>query len=662
MCSVAYWRWVDSNKQIRVCFVASKCRVSPVKPVTIPRLELQAAVMAAQLANTLQSTHRIKTADRYFWSDSTTVLQWIHNNKRSYKPYVAHRLGEIDELTRINEWRYVLTSMNVADRGTRENYDSLRLDGEWFNGPTFLYEAESSWPTSSVIIPSVDECDLECVTNILQVEHLHEHAAVPDPMRFSSWIRLLRSMSAVLKFISKCQKREFDECTSMKRAELQLLRYAQTQSFSTEIGLIKGGKCLNKNSKLLTLSPFLDEDGLLRVGGRIDVAADVTYSMKHPVILDGRNKIARLIVQYYHVNAGHGNQEMVVNNLKQKYWLIRMRPTVKEISKKCMLCKLRRVKPRIPKMGDLPSARVAHHQRPFTHCRIDLFGPMEVTIGRRREKRYGVIFTCLTVRAIHLETVSSFSTDSLIMALRRMASRRGWPAHLYSDNGTNLRGADAELKRAVAELDEKTLQTTASIHDTQWTFIPPASSHWGGAWERLIRSVKVALKVVLKERAPREEVLNTLMAEVEAMVNGRPLSHVSVEVDSKESLTPNHFLLGSSSLSPQMGNFNDSDLFLRRQWRIAQRLADMFWRRWVTEVLPELIPRQKWTTELHAPLQVGDLVFVVDPSAMRNVWPRGVVEEVFTGKDGNVRVVQIRTQLGSLKRSVARVAKIPLDV
>ncbi|CAH2083722.1 unnamed protein product [Euphydryas editha] len=469
-------------------------------------------------------------------------------------------------------------------------------------------------------------------------------------------------MSAVLKFISKSQKRELDECTIMKRAEIQLLRYAQTQSFSTEISLIKGGKYLNKNSKLLTLSPFLDEDGVLRVGGRIDVAADVTYSTKHPVILDGRNKVAKLIVQHYHVNAGHGNQEMVVNNLKQKYWLIRMRPTVKEISKKCMLCRLKRVKPQMPKMGDLPSARVAHHQRPFTHCGIDLFGPMEVTIGRRREKRYGVIFTCLTVRAIHLETVSSLSTDSLIMALRRMASRRGWPAHLYSDNGTNLRGADTELKKAVAELDEQTLQTTASIYGTKWTFIPPASPHWGGAWERLIRSVKVALKVVLKERAPREEVLNTLIAEVEAIVNGRPLSHVSVEVDSKESLTPNHFLLGSSSHSPQMGNFDDSDLFLRRQWRIAQRLADMFWRRWVIEVLPELIPRQKWTTELHKPLQIGDLVLVVDPNAPRNVWPRGIVEEVFTGKDGSVRVVQVRTQLGSLKRSVARVAKIPLDV
>ncbi|CAB3248514.1 unnamed protein product [Arctia plantaginis] len=354
--------------------------------------------------------------------------------------------------------------------------------------------------------------------------------------------------------------------------------------------------------------------------------------MKHPVILDGRNKVAKLIVKHYHVLTGHGSQEMVVNNLKQNYWIIRLRPTVKEITTKCMLCKLRKVKPHVPLMGDLPTARVAHHQRPFTHCGVDLFGPMEVTVGRRREKRYGVLFTCLTVQAILAETVSTLSTDSLIMGLRRMASRRGWPAHLYSDNGTNLRGADAELKKFTSELDEQSMQTAVSIHGTRWTFIPPASPHWGGAWERLIRSVKVTLRVVLKERAPREELLTTLLAEVEAIVNGRPLSHVSVDVNSEESLTPNHFLLGSSSVIPQLGNFDDSDLFLRRQWRIAQRLADMFWRRWVTEVLPEMIPRQKWTQDSERPLQVGDLVFIADPNAPRNIWPRGIIEEVFLVK------------------------------
>lgn len=134
-------------------------------------------------------------------------------------------------------------------------------------------------------------------------------------------------------------------------------------------------------------------------------------------------------------------------------------------------------------MGDLPGARTAHQQRPFTYCGVDLFGPMEVTVGRRREKRYGVLFTCLTVRAIHLELVNNLTADSFIMALRRMAARRGWPQYMYSDNGTNLRGANTELKKSIKNLDEDVLKDKASNHGIKWTFIPPASPHWGGAWE-----------------------------------------------------------------------------------------------------------------------------------------------------------------------------------
>ncbi|CAG9137690.1 unnamed protein product [Plutella xylostella] len=344
----------------------------------------------------------------------------------------------------------------------------------------------------------------------------------------------------------------------MERAERLLIRNSQFESFSSEITLLKNSKGIPTCSKLLTLSPYLDEHGVLRAGGRIDAAPDVSPETKRPAILDGRNYIARLIVRHYHVAAAHGNQETVVNELRQKYWITRLRPTVKNVVSKCMVCRLRKCKPEIPRIGDLPAARMAHHQRPFSFCGLDLFGPMEVTVGRRREKRYGVLFTCLTTRAIHIETVPSLTSDSLIMAIRRKASRRGWATQLFSDNGTNMRGADVEMKKAIAELDQRALIDEAMNHGTKWTFIPPVSPHWGGAWERLIRSVKTSLKVVLRERAPRDETLSTLLAEVENIVNSRPLTHVSVEAGSMEALTPNHFLLGSSSNLPQMGVFDDS--------------------------------------------------------------------------------------------------------
>ncbi|KAL0879437.1 hypothetical protein ABMA27_003188 [Loxostege sticticalis] len=655
MCAVAYWRWEDDGN-VYVAFIASKSRVAPLKPITIPKLELQAALLAARLADTITREHELKINERYFWCDSTTVLQWIYNDTRHYKTFVANRLGEIDDLTRASEWRYVPTKLNIADIGTRETYDVTVFNNDWFVGPSFLHHDKSTWPRHDCM-PATSDADLEKI-NMISLEPVN--LPLLDASRFSSWLRLLRVTATVLRFINKCRKiTSVSTLMEMEQAERLLIKQAQMDSFAAEISEIKKEKSIDRNSRLLTLSPFLDEHNVLRCGGRIDATTGVPPETKHPVILDGKHHIARLIVKHHHEKAAHGNQETIVNNLKQRYWLIKLRPTVKYVAARCMLCRIRKAKPEIPRMGDLPAARMDHHQRPFTHCGIDLFGPMTVTVGRRQEKRYGVIFTCLTVRAVHLEIVHSVSTDSMIMALRRMAARRGWPRHLMSDNGTNLRGADTELKRSVKELDEEVLRIEAANHATEWSFIPPVSPHWGGAWERLIRSIKTSLKVILKERAPKDEVLCTLLAEVENIVNSRPLSHVSVEPGSDETLTPNHFLLGSSSNLPIPGRFDDSDLSLRKQWRKSQKLADMFWKRWVNEILPELVPRRKWNHEQRS-LQVGDLVLIVDPGAPRNVWPKAVVQQVFPGADGRVRMVEVRTKSGTLKRSAARVARIPL--
>ncbi|XP_047024130.1 uncharacterized protein LOC124633081 [Helicoverpa zea] len=667
-CAVAYWRWIDHDENIRVASIASKCRVAGNKPTTVPRLDLQAAVLASRLAETITNEHKMKAVRRVFWSDSTSVLHWIKNNARNYKMYIANRLGEIDELTRIHEWRYVPTKLNIADIATRENYDCSVLQDVWLQGPTFLYKHPEYWPLD-VVEPANKEL-LECVTvidNTIETCNL----PVPEPSRFSSWLRLLRTASRVLTFVDNIikainkRKQIASTCNLnddvMDRAESLLIKHSQALSFGKEIKLLQASTALPTSSKLLTLSPYLDEHGVLRCGGRINAAPEITPDVKQPVVLDGRSHITQLIVKHYHQRAFHGHQEIVVNELKQKYWIVRIRPTVKHVISKCTLCRIRRAQPRPPRMGDLPEGRLAHHQRPFTHTGVDLFGPMEVTIGRRREKRYGVLFTCLTVRAIHVELVGSLTTDDVIMALRRMAARRGWPRHLYSDNGTNLRGADKELKKCVSELDEKLLADGVQSYSmtTTWTFSPPASPHWGGAWERLIRCVKNALKVVLKERAPRDAILQSLMTEVEVMVNSRPLTHVSVEPNTDETLTPNHFLLGSSSNLPTMGTFDESDTFLRKQWRIAQQLADSFWRRWVKEVLPDMRPRKKWQQE-QRPLQVCDLVLIVDPASPRNVWPRGIILRVMPGQDGRIRVAEVQTKSGILRRPVARVVYIAI--
>ncbi|KAJ0169291.1 hypothetical protein K1T71_015175 [Dendrolimus kikuchii] len=436
MCAVAYWRWINKAGKIQIAFISSKCRVAPIKHTSVPRLELQAAVLGARLAETVVKEHKISPHEKYYWSDSSTVL------------------GEIDELSSATDWHYIPTSMNVADNATRDSCDVKILQNEWLYGPEFLYRESHTWPED---IPG-EVCSeiLERVTLLCDAS-----PSIPDAERFSSWLRLLKTTCVVLSFIDKCKKLSGDiDGDMMRRAERLLIVYSQSQSFAEDLQHLKKKKRLES-----------------KIGGRIDSALGISSETKNPVILDGRNHITKLIVRYYHVKAAHGNRETVVNNLKQKYWVIRMRPTIKHITSQCMYCRIKKTRPQPPRMGDLPSARMAHHQRPFTYCGVDLFGPMEVAVGRRRERRYGVLFTCMTIRAIHIELVSDLSTDAFIMALRRMAARRGWPQYLCSDNGTNLRGADNELKRSVKELDEAVLKQEAANYHTTWIFSPPASPH-----------------------------------------------------------------------------------------------------------------------------------------------------------------------------------------
>ncbi|GBP78880.1 hypothetical protein EVAR_61529_1 [Eumeta japonica] len=240
------------------------------------------------------------------------------------------------------------------------------------------------------------------------------------------------------------------------------------------------------------------------------------------------------------------------------------------------------------------------------------------------------------------------------MALKRMIARRGCPTEIWSDNGTNLRGAARELHNIFNE----NMKTEANLKTIRWRFIPPGAPFMGGAWERLIRSVKNSLNTVLLTKNPTEEVLNTLLAEVEYTVNNRPLTYVTTDPEAPESLTPNHFLLGGSAAAPAPGTFNESDLNSRAQWRVSQQLADMFWSRWLREYLPELQHRREPHGRGEA-LKIGDVVLIADNTLPRNTWPRGVITAVYPGTDGVTRVADVQTKNGVLRRPTKKIVVIP---
>lgn len=320
----------------------------------------------------------------------------------------------------------------------------------------------------------------------------------------------------------------------------------------------------------------------MRLSGCCDRAELSDEGIRIPIILDSKSLYTRLLMKHYHEKNLHQGQETIANELRKRFCILNFRSALKKVTNDCQRCKNNKLKLRKPLMGQLPMERLVDHVNPFTFVGMDFFGPLTVQIGRRHEKRYGVLFTCMTTRCIHLEIAASLNTDSAIMAIKRFIARRGFPEEILSDNGSNFIGAEKELKAALKEFDCEKIKKEMAIKGIKWKFIPPKSPHMGGCWERLIRSVKTGLKVVLKERSPKEEMLQTLFAEVEFIVNNRPLTHVSVDERDLEALTPNNFLIGKSAdLRPNViGNFSDEDFYHRKQWS-----------RWIKEYLPTLTRR-----------------------------------------------------------------------
>ena len=265
-------------------------------------------------------------------------------------------------------------------------------------------------------------------------------------------------------------------------------------------------------------------------------------------------------------------------------------------------------------------------------------------------KRFGCIFTCLTSRAVHLEVADSLDASSFLNAYRRFVARRGQPETIFSDNGTNFVAGERELREALKEMNQNRVEEVLHTRGCEWHFIPPSASHFGGAWERLIRSVRRILRGILNQQTVNSEVLHTLLVEVEGILNNRPLTDIPMSPNDDEPLTPNHLLLMREGPNAPV---ESHDSFGRRRWLQVQYLASLFWTRWRKEYLPLLQKRHKWKTSKDN-IRVDDVVLIVDGNVPRGKWLLGRVISLHRSKDEKVRSVDVKVSGNILKRPIAK--------
>ena len=640
----SYLRMKGSDGQIYVSLVMSKSRVSPMKAFTIPRLELTAALVSVKVSNFLKKELKVQISKEIFWVDSKAVLGYICNESKRFKVFVANRTQEIRNYTLPTQWKYIQTKCNPADLCSRGiTVKELSNSKLWWSGPEFLrYDFVNSDEVEYFEL-SEDDPELRVVNKIVTVSNY------PDILErlnyFSDWIHARKSIAICIKYFEVLKDKNVQKDLSLAdvvKAEILIIKAVQLNMFNDEYQSLKSKVHVNKSSPLYKLDPFIDDDGLMRVGGRLR-RGNFDNNLKHPVILPKESHITELIIRHYHQKSHHQGRNITLNTIRTHgYWIIKGSTLVARSIYNCVTCRKFRKAPLTQKMADLPKDRL-EMSPPFTYSGVDYFGPFFVKEGRKEVKRYGVIFTCMSTRAVHIETATSLSTDSFINAYRRFVSRRGPCRQLRSDCGTNFVGAVKEMNNCLKEMSNVLLKENCELLTMKMN--PPNASHMGGVWERQIRTIRNILNVLLgnNSRILCDETLRTFMCEAENIVNGRPLTHDVLNDPFVEPLTPNHFLLTTKSkvVLPPPGNFVKNDMFSKKNWRRVQYLLNQFWRRWQKEYLQSLQFRQKWV-QPHRNVNVNDIVLIKDYSLPRNQWSLGKVIEVKPDDIGIVRKIRIQ--------------------
>jgi len=526
----------------------------------------------------------------HFWCDSTIALSWIARNLSKWSTF-TNRVAEIQKLTTNGQWHHIHSESNPADVLSRGmDPDEIRVHDLWWNGPSFLQEDYMEIIRNLPQLPrikKIPEVKKQAIALVMTPA-----GDVTIINKFSSLVRLRRTVAYCLRFVQNSRQGAMDsdskitgplQAEELERSMRILLAIAQREKFSEEIQQLSHGRKLSPKSKLLPLHPFLDTNGLLRVGGRLQ-KAQLDYSQRHPIILPKGHHLTHLIIMEEHLKNLHAGVQSLLAIIRTRYWPITGKNIIRKVLHKCIVCRRTPVE---QLMGSLPASRVLPLP-PFSTSGIDYAGPFNIKISRNKSgKAYLCVFVCFVTKAVHLEIVSDLSTPAFLNALKRFIAKRGTCLNIYSDNGTNFVGANNALKEMYLMVNS----SNAEIHNylseqaIKWHFLPPQSPHMEGLWESAVKVVKNRLTKIVGSTSLIFEELTTVVTQIEAVLNSRPLTPMSSDPADLSVLTPGHFLIGRPLVAICEPDITDVSVNRLNRYQLLEQIRQNFWKRWSVEYL-----------------------------------------------------------------------------
>jgi hypothetical protein len=641
----AYIRWKLSDGKYFCRLVLAKSRIAPIRKLSTPQLELNGAVLAKRGREVIEKEMRFQFDKIMHLTDSETILCMLQKTSTRFRLYEGVRIGEIQSASKdMSEWNWIRGENNTADWVTRgRSPEEIGPESSWWRGPEFLYLDETQWNTKTIkdlrqhqeLLPGEKKPVNTNHATVTQKSQL-----IPDYSRFSSAKKLIWVVARLLAIKESKSFKAGRTCNvtvqHIENSKKLLIREAQA-AIQTELDQGTRGKYAR-------LKAVKDAEGFWIIGERMLLHNPLKKVPEDPPLklLPNNHPFTRLLMEEAHKLGGHRGRDATLARFRHSFWTTQGAKLAKAVKNGCQLCKVRQPQTLTQEMGSLPLGRL-QPSAPFSNVVIDMFGPFPVrgeVQKRTTGKAWGVIFTDMASRAVHIEAVFGYDTASFLLALRRFTGVRGWPATIYSDPGSQLTHAEKELKKIWDSIDKELIYKTSTDNGLQWIFGPADSPWYQGAAESLIKSAKKGLAFCMSGQRFSPAEFLTICTEVANMMNERPLGRIPSEDSAINLLTPNSLLLGRS-LSNSIGDAGAPVVPIKSRVDLVSNICQRFWEKWIELFAPTMIPQTKWHGKARN-LQVGDIVLVKDSNMLRSQYHVAEVLETYPDAKGTVRTVSLR--------------------